>query len=118
MSVYIKGMEMPNNCTVCHFLFESRTTRQAFCTADDSKWIDLSETPCCKRHPNCPLIPVPDHGDLIDRQEFLKKHFGNGYMHKVLTADRAELEQAMVNMPLVISNAPTIIPADKEAEHG
>ena len=50
MGVYIKGMEMPRNCQECQFwLFEIEKCRFA-----DVK-------------PDCPLVAVPDHGDLIDR---------------------------------------------------
>ena len=52
MSIYIRGMKMPKSCSDCK--------------------IRLS-VGCCgnlpqnTRMPNCPLIEVPPHGDLIDR---------------------------------------------------
>ena len=63
--VYI-NMEMPTCCAECRFL--------------DERW----DYPCCiitdeqrgynfrtreLRMPHCPLINVPDHGDLIDREK-------------------------------------------------
>lgn len=45
MSVLIKGMKKPDNCEICPY---------AFCHLDTK---------------NCPIIELPDHGDLIDRDE-------------------------------------------------
>jgi len=60
MSILIKGMKMPKNCYDCEF-------RQS----GYPDWCDLSIT--CRdvyntsiRQKWCPLIELPDHGDLID----------------------------------------------------
>lgn len=73
MSVLIKGMEMPKSCSVCPMLEGDRM--DGLCHAA-SKWLDDDEhwtwyvypegdmddsKPC-----NCPLVPVPPHGRLID----------------------------------------------------
>lgn len=73
MSVLIKGMEMPTSCSVCPMLEGDRI--DGLCHAA-SKWLDDDEhwtwyvypegdvddsKPC-----NCPLVPVPPHGRLID----------------------------------------------------
>ena len=60
MGVYIKGMKMPTSCYDCN------------CFIRDSDGSDY----CCllmqdiednhKRDDDCPLIPVPPHGRLID----------------------------------------------------
>lgn len=57
---------------------------------------------------------IPDHGDLIDRSTMFDKVFDEGYITKVLTASKDELENALVNMPIVINNLPTVIPSDME----
>lgn len=44
MGVYIKGMEMPKNCLECPLVV------------------------CLNVKSDCPLVPVPPHGDLIDRK--------------------------------------------------
>lgn len=60
MGVYIKGMEMPDGCVVCPFFIVNRHDR-----GDDSLCrASRKEVKC-----GCPLIPVPPHGDLIDRRE-------------------------------------------------
>ena len=62
MAVYIKGMEMPKNCWEC--MFEKVASSYAdglygVCSITD-KHIDDGQEDWC------PLVPVPDHGDLID----------------------------------------------------
>ena len=54
MGVYIKGMEMPTSCESCMF------SRRSIHNID---WCVLTE----KDLPSdCPLVPVPPHGRLID----------------------------------------------------
>lgn len=59
MSILIRGMDMPKSCTECGCEQEG-----FWCGVledyTDTKYFDN------KRHPNCPLIPVPPHGRLID----------------------------------------------------
>lgn len=64
---------------------------------------------------NFVYVPVPDHGRLIDADALVERICGRNYIEKVLTASKEELRIALTNIPLVINNAPTIIPADKEA---
>ena len=66
MGVYIKGMKMPTSCYDCN------------CFIRDSDGSDY----CCllmqdiednhKRDDDCPLIPVPPHGRLIDADALLE----------------------------------------------
>ena len=58
MSILIKGMEMPTNCDECVF-FEQYRGEVAYCG------ILNSQIPC-----ECPLVPVPPHGALMDRDDF------------------------------------------------
>ena len=66
MSVYIHGMEMPTGCLDCDF------RKHDLCKLWHKVW------DCAfNRHKDCPLFPVPDHGDLIDRdalRDEVKKH--------------------------------------------
>ena len=93
MSVLI-NMEMPKNCCACPL-------RLAWC---------IERIYMVKRPERCPLVPVPPHGDLIDRDALnytmlYKENWMNG---------------TGVEAPAVwkkdIDNAPTIIPASEEAE--
>lgn len=60
------------------------------------------------KHPDCPLIPVPDHGRMIDADEADSRY----------TPDFTELSDFQCGwnaaMKRVCEDAPTIIPADKE----
>lgn len=61
MSVLIKGMKIPNSCYDCDMLELSGVVgcKHAYDTKN-STW---------GRALNCPLIELPDHGDLIDREK-------------------------------------------------
>ena len=88
MGIYIKGMEMPEHCDEC-YLREKNIC--PLTKTNVTGWgIPL----------NCPLVPVPPHGRLIDadtvQEEFKKFHDGKRLM--------------------LIDTAPTIIPADQEEE--
>lgn len=56
MSILIKGMEMPKSCLLCPFGDEfGKCCVNA--ELEDAKELTHS----------CPLVELPDHGDLIDR---------------------------------------------------
>jgi len=65
MSILIKGMEMPKNCAFCpceHY--------ECGLMGDEHNGVDVTAYfEGDKRHPDCPLVEVPPHGDLIDRDE-------------------------------------------------
>ena len=69
MKAYLE-IEMPKNCCVCP-LFKSNMSKQLFCKAfgafDKS---DYDKLPF-ERMKNCPLVPVPAHGRLIDADNIL-----------------------------------------------
>ena len=108
MGVYIKGMKMPTSCYDCN------------CFIRDSDGSDY----CCllmqdiednhKRDDDCPLIPVPPHGRLIDADALRQAMY-----HQAFETDspmqkwdsgcwiRYKMFEQMEE------SAPTIIPADK-----
>jgi len=65
MDILIPNMEMPKACEGCPLCFLSSDGRNFFCTRQIGKRFDLSLAE--QRQEDCPLIPVPEHGDLIDR---------------------------------------------------
>ena len=93
MSILIKGMEMPTTCRDCRLLTFTDFDSMPFCniTMNDICLNDW-ET---KRCDNCPLVPAPPHGRLID-------------------AD-AMCDWLVPNHPVVIYAGcmPTIIPAEE-----
>jgi hypothetical protein len=79
MDILIKGMEMPKSCEECPFFDGS------WCNAQPMEnWRTSYFRPSKgERQESCPLIPVPEHGDLIDRdsvatalRDYLLNHFG------------------------------------------
>ena len=65
MGVYIKGMEMPKNCAECFFhkVFPATGVgiNQLYCALCGINIVKMSDA-----LPDCPLVPVPPHGRLID----------------------------------------------------
>ena len=99
MSVYIKGMDMQTSCFDCPV---NKDDGFGYFTCGVTK----SECDFLNLPSDCPLLPVPDHGDLIDRD--------------ALDADLERQDMRTGEYDAVgfsideIENAPTIIPADKE----
>lgn len=63
MGVYI-NMEMPESCSVCLFSKLSPTGETIICA------YSLSTVPWDGKPFDCPLIEIPPHGDLIDRDAY------------------------------------------------
>ena len=97
MSVLIKGMEMPTACSVGCPIFHEGTFND-YCGYGWKKVPREIEKPDW-----CPLIEVPEHGDLIDR-DALKWSFVHGRWDDVYIS-RADIKEA-----------PIVIPADKDGE--
>lgn len=103
MSVLIKGLKMPKCCDECPMLYEYR-----FCALTDDHASCIEWKTEEKRMPNCPLIELPDHGDLIDRDKVREKAhklpngYNHGYFHKCVDE--------------LFDYAPVVIPAEKSEE--
>lgn len=63
MSVLIKGMEMPENCFDCPFMYGRK-----YCLSNSKiEFNDPEYSELKRRYDGCPLVPVPEpHGRLID----------------------------------------------------
>lgn len=59
MGVYIKGMEMPKACVDCFM------RKECFGHREEIAFLEFIHG----RSRDCPLVEVPQHGDLIDRDE-------------------------------------------------
>lgn len=101
--VYIKWMQMPENCYDCPFGADVDigvgVAHGCNLLKDFAQYAD-------ERHPDCPLIPVPDHGDLIDRNEY----------ERVVRANSWTNPAVPIAVNMIADRMPTIIPADKEGE--
>ena len=97
MSVYIHGMEMPKACVYRengHFMTCPLYDIDGYCGALEREAKHDLETKLC----DCPLVPVPDHGRLIDADKLDYSNTDLLGNHIVYMVD--------------IEDAPTIIPAD------
>ena len=99
MSILIRGMEMPTSCGLCPLRHEARD--------GDECYLGASLTEYQKRPYDCPLVHVPEHGDLIDRDaltaKFKEMGLGEHSLIERLFAD---------GVYVMIDYAPTVIPAD------
>lgn len=109
MSVYIKGMNKPENCGDCKI--GERKPRGVYC--DFFEHPMFIESPLCYSVtiPNCPLIPVPDHGRLIDADELNRKP-----KNIFETQGGAFPKSEWFIKAQYLFDAPTIIPADGYAK--
>lgn len=71
MSVLINGMEMPKGCASCKI--SRRNGKKMICPFIwKCEWDIHDPMSADHRLDGCPLVPVPPHGDLIDRDELEK----------------------------------------------
>lgn len=96
--IYIPGMEMPKNCMLCSFCVEEADPANGEMCLVTGKLM-----PPCNRErlDDCPLVPVPDHGRLIDADALLND---KGVGTQIAGWGKMYHETA-------IEYAPTIIPA-------
>ena len=99
MGIYIKGMEMPTSCLECVFY---RRTDPIYDYCCISSAIPKEYVPN-----DCPLIPVPLHGNLID-QDYVKEH-----LYACETNGRPLHKLELYELLDVINDIPTIIPASE-----
>ena len=93
MSILIRGMEMPTSCADC------RVRLAVGCCGN---------LPHNTRMPNCPLVPVPPHGDLIGREWLI-----DIALHLMNTAKNDDIYNGVKWLWQYIIDAPTIIPAEE-----
>lgn len=96
MSILIKGMEMPTNCSACKFFDHGDCELLPYGDYIDDKH---------KRRDNCPLIELPPHGRLIDADALRDKWIWG-------TTDRLGYTKCIEVVDL--DDAPTIIEAEDE----
>ena len=103
MSVIVKGMEMPQNCGECPFIFSSWGIEYYCHLARASTSAEYVER---EKMTNCPLVELPPHGRLIDIRSVEDGKFvtvGNDYQRWWNGA----LESVIDNAPTVIEGSET-----------
>lgn len=120
MSVLIKGMEMPKSCPECPLADEI-----VHCplTGKTYNWGMI------ERASDCPLVPVPPHGDLIDREKLYEQtaNWEAQALDQTLRyrpeEDRDEWRwwSAVLKersaFKFDVADAPTVIPAEEKEEN-
>ena len=113
MSVIVMGIEMPNTCYECNFCQHYVEPNQGYyCVA---LFADLHRTEINnERNENCPLVEVPPHGDLIDRDTLKVVQQADADFFKGSSdyGEKCRYDEA-INAVANIVNAPTIIPAEE-----
>lgn len=111
MGVYIKGMEMPKSCWACacyHHKVDDGYYDYDVCQASGTVFNDgySSATgnkthidPFKQRLDNCPIVPVPPHGRLIDADELFKEMERKGWFDN---ADRDKAEDIVLAAPTIM----------------
>lgn len=111
MGVYIKGMKMPKDCIFCP-MFRGAWTMCAV----------LNKTMSARGRPeDCPLVPVPPHGRLIDAdalmhefekaQRTMAQH-GREYSCSFMSSSQ-EISTEWYCVEDMLENAPTVIEAEE-----
>ena len=123
MSVLIKGMEMPscNDCPLAgDFKCNLMPSIPALC-----KEYDMA-VQNGKRLNNCPLVEIPPHGDLIDRNKLYEKtaeweaqalHMVEVTMHDEDTSEWREWSIVLTERSAFkfdVADAPTVIEAEED----
>ena len=110
--IYIKGMEMPINCMTCP------CADNAGCAITGA--IISSKAMAYGRTDDCPLVPVPDHGRLVDadaldinrREEQARHYYELNQDDEYFEGVKDGLHEAAKQLSI----APTIITASGGAE--
>ena len=123
--IYIPGMEMPKNCHLCLYSYLGRDYSRMFCGIDDHYIADLQQWDkhyfWGHKDDSCPIIPVPDHGRLIDADKLMAEYerdetscdeHGREFSFSFKSGNTYCTEWFPVQQKLM--DAPTIIPADKD----
>lgn len=125
MSILIKDMEIPKSCVDCRFC-----DNDAMCVIWGEDLFDRVQAevvdhirylPDDWKCDDCPLIPVPKHGRLIDADALHKLFEAQWHYLQVLNWDEnptAEAKQTGINWCIntLHDEAPTIIPASGGSE--
>ena len=116
MSVLIKGTEMPTVCDECWALDDNYDYPRCRVTEEQRGYnFNCRE----RRMDRCPLIPVPDHGRLIDADALWKEEKSADALHKLRPKGKSVIYDAGFlagyrAAAQIASKMPTIIPADKD----
>lgn len=105
--IYIPGLEMPTSCYDCNCFIRDSDGSDYCCLL----MIDIGNNN--KRDNDCPLVPVPPHGRLIDADVLIDAIIAKYIRHernRELVFAAAEIKQDLAD---IINELPTIIEAEE-----
>lgn len=101
--IYIPGMAMPTSCYLCPV---NKDDGFGFFTCG----VTHSECDFINLPSNCPLVPVPEHGRLIDADALFD------FILNIYKAAQGDARKAYSDVLDTIVAAGDVIPADKEGK--
>lgn len=101
MGVYIKGMEMPKNCRACRLKMNCDDCEgfECVCLPLHTQIGYLNDLLTDKRRDDCPLVLVPPHGRLIEKNAVFELIQSVPSVDKLLPV---EFMKALYKIPTVI----------------
>jgi hypothetical protein len=94
MSIIVKGMEMPENCTRCDYIGLNVAIGCPVMSGTNGRATD------------CPLGALPDkHGRLVDADALIRNHFSPEHRIALSEANKTWMRK-------IINDAPTIVEAE------
>lgn len=103
MSVLIKRLHLPDCCWNCPCL----DGEEGYCNISGKTIRGDGERPA-----DCPLFEIPDHGDLIDRDELMMKM----WEASAYAPNHCSWVNARVVFARDIEDAPVVIPAERSED--
>lgn len=98
--ILIRGMYKPKNCMFCPCMDREYGSCNITGTVHRRELLHLSAD-------DCPLVELPEHGDLIDRDAFREEN--EYYLHREFINPKYE-----DTLDDLLKDAPVIAPASKE----
>lgn len=122
VSVLVKGMKMPTSCGNCKAFVCYK--QWAGDIGDSFCGITKNDAKAKEKNADCPLVPVPPHGRLIDADKISEHKYTAIPPHRKEYADgKPKSSEEIIAFKFgwnyaidaIVENAPTIIPAsDKD----
>ena len=109
--IYIPEMKMPECCGECVFL--GKDDYPFWCGRNG---LPVTDEDLKRRRNDCDLREVPDHGRLVDADAFRKEMDKHYPFDKLTQSKHGEADAAKGTILLMLAEAPTVIPADKEVQ--
>lgn len=116
--VYVKDMKMPKDCPMCPMAHWNAFNMISGCEAVPGKKYAIRDPEYANsdtRPDWCPLVNIPPHGDLIDRDEFVKGQCNHcdGACEAMPCNCLICRDECRCDMILDLMDAPVILPAEE-----